>query len=62
MAVCYTGPLADGTDRTDPAARLLARLNRIIALKELGFTLQQVHAIVDVFLFTLELRGMILVG
>ncbi|MFI2606576.1 serine hydrolase [Kitasatospora sp. NPDC018619] len=30
IAVCYTGPLADGTDRTDPAARLLARVSRAV--------------------------------
>ncbi|WP_316524508.1 serine hydrolase [Kitasatospora brasiliensis] len=30
IAVCYTGPLADGTDRTDPAARLLARISRAV--------------------------------
>ncbi|WP_369358314.1 serine hydrolase [Streptomyces sp. cg2] len=27
LAVCYTGPLADGQDTGDPAARLLARLS-----------------------------------
>ncbi|AIA05503.1 serine hydrolase [Streptomyces noursei] len=27
LAVCYTGPLADGRDAGDPAARLLARLS-----------------------------------
>lgn len=37
----------------------LARLNRIIALKDLGFTLQQVHDIVDGGLDTEELRGML---
>ncbi|MGA5296802.1 MerR family transcriptional regulator [Streptomyces koyangensis] len=40
-------------------ASQLARLNRIIALKELGFTLQQVHAIVDERVGTGELRGML---
>ncbi|GAA3023049.1 hypothetical protein GCM10010519_59740 [Streptomyces lactacystinicus] len=30
IAVCYTGPLADGTDRTDPAARLLARISKAV--------------------------------
>ncbi|MDI6100844.1 MerR family transcriptional regulator [Actinoplanes sp. NEAU-A12] len=37
----------------------LARLNRIIALKDLGFTLQQVHDIVGGALGTEELRGML---
>ncbi|SDT42850.1 MerR family transcriptional regulator [Actinoplanes derwentensis] len=37
----------------------LARLNRIIALKDLGFTLQKVHDIVDGSLSTEELRGML---
>jgi DNA-binding transcriptional MerR regulator len=40
-------------------AAQLARLNRIIALKDLGFTLQQVHDIVDGTLGTEELRGML---
>ncbi|MFI6152857.1 serine hydrolase [Kitasatospora sp. NPDC051170] len=30
LAVCYTGPLADGSDRTDPAARLLARVSAAV--------------------------------
>ncbi|MBD0671551.1 serine hydrolase [Streptomyces sp. CBMA156] len=30
IAVCYTGPLADGTDRTDPAARLIARISKAV--------------------------------
>ncbi|MGW3074317.1 serine hydrolase [Kitasatospora sp. NPDC001132] len=30
IAVCYTGRLADGTDRTDPAARLLARISKAV--------------------------------
>ncbi|MEU9040468.1 MULTISPECIES: serine hydrolase [unclassified Kitasatospora] len=30
LAVCYTGPLASGTDRTDPAARLLARISAAV--------------------------------
>ncbi|GAA1610779.1 MerR family transcriptional regulator [Actinoplanes couchii] len=37
----------------------LARLNRIIALKDLGFTLQQVRDIVDGSLSSEELRGML---
>ncbi|MFD8144651.1 MerR family transcriptional regulator [Streptomyces sp. NPDC059708] len=40
-------------------AAQLARLNRIIALKDLGFTLQQVHDIVDEKVGTEELRGML---
>jgi DNA-binding transcriptional MerR regulator len=40
-------------------AAQLARLNRIIALKDLGFTLQQVHNIVDGTLSADELRGML---
>lgn len=53
-------------DRTDPAtgyrfygAAQLARLNRIIALKDLGFTLQQVQAVLDEQLGPEELRGML---
>ncbi|MEU5659375.1 MerR family transcriptional regulator [Streptomyces sp. NPDC047737] len=53
-------------DRTDPdtgyryyGAAQLARLNRIIALKDLGFTLQQVRAVVDEQVDTDELRGML---
>ncbi|MFB7914029.1 MerR family transcriptional regulator [Streptomyces sp. NPDC056061] len=53
-------------DRTDPAtgyrfygAAQLARLNRIIALKDLGFTLQQVHAVLDEQVGPEELRGML---
>lgn len=37
----------------------LARLNRIIALKELGFTLQQVAAILDERVSAEQLRGML---
>ncbi|WP_320774500.1 MerR family transcriptional regulator [Streptomyces sp. CRN 30] len=37
----------------------LARLNRVIALKELGFTLQEVREIVDDEVGTEELRGML---
>ncbi|MFH9656940.1 MerR family transcriptional regulator [Streptomyces sp. NPDC017248] len=40
-------------------AAQLARLNRIIALKELGFTLQRVHDIVDDKVGAEELRGML---
>ncbi|MYX15769.1 MerR family transcriptional regulator [Streptomyces sp. SID8374] len=53
-------------DRTDPAtgyrfygAAQLARLNRIIALKDLGFTLQQVREILDERVGPKELRGML---
>ncbi|MGD3105226.1 MerR family transcriptional regulator [Streptomyces sp. YGL11-2] len=52
--------------RTDPAsgyrfyeAAQLARLNRIIALKDLGFGLQQVAAILDEQVSVPELRGML---
>jgi DNA-binding transcriptional MerR regulator len=37
----------------------LARLNRVIALKELGFTLQQVRAVLDEQVDAAELRGML---
>ncbi|WP_328901668.1 MerR family transcriptional regulator [Streptomyces sp. NBC_00441] len=53
-------------DRTDPStgyryygAAQLARLNRIIALKDLGFTLQQVGAVLDDAVGPEELRGML---
>ncbi|MDX3376984.1 MerR family transcriptional regulator [Streptomyces sp. ME02-6991-2A] len=53
-------------DRTDPAtgyrfygAAQLARLNRIIALKDLGFTLQQVRDVLDERVDPEELRGML---
>ncbi|MFE5109101.1 MerR family transcriptional regulator [Streptomyces sp. NPDC056663] len=53
-------------DRTDPAtgyrfygAAQLARLNRIIVLKDLGFTLQQVQAVLDDQVGPEELRGML---
>ena len=53
-------------DRTDPTtgyrfygAAQLARLNRVIALKDLGFTLQQVRAILDEQVGPEELRGML---
>ncbi|MFJ9641754.1 MerR family transcriptional regulator [Streptomyces sp. NPDC004244] len=52
--------------RVDPAtgyrhytAAQLARLNRVIALKDLGFTLQQVQDIVDERIGVEELRGML---
>jgi DNA-binding transcriptional MerR regulator len=51
---------------TDPAtgyrfyeADQLARLNRVIALKDLGFTLQQVQSILDENVGAAELRGML---
>ncbi|PSL08428.1 DNA-binding transcriptional MerR regulator [Haloactinopolyspora alba] len=37
----------------------LGRLNRIVALKDLGFTLDQVHEIVDAAVDAAELRGML---
>ncbi|MGW3659675.1 MerR family transcriptional regulator [Streptomyces sp. NPDC005151] len=40
-------------------AAQLARLNRVIALKDLGFTLQQVGEILDEKVSTEELRGML---
>jgi DNA-binding transcriptional MerR regulator len=40
-------------------AAQLSRLNRIVALKDLGFTLQQVQAIIDENVSTEELRGML---
>jgi DNA-binding transcriptional MerR regulator len=40
-------------------AAQLSRLNRIVALKDLGFTLQQVQAILDEDVSTEELRGML---
>jgi DNA-binding transcriptional MerR regulator len=40
-------------------ARQLSRLNRIVALKELGFGLQQVQSILDDKVNTEELRGML---
>lgn len=52
--------------RTDPVsgyrfyeAGQLARLNRVIALKDLGFTLEQVRTILDERPGTEELRGML---
>ena len=40
-------------------ARQLSRLNRIVALKDLGFTLQQVRSILDDKVSLEELRGML---
>ena len=40
-------------------ARQLARLNRIVALKDLGFSLQQVQSILDDKVSVEELRGML---
>ncbi|MEV6977706.1 MerR family transcriptional regulator [Kitasatospora sp. NPDC093806] len=40
-------------------AAQLARLNRVIALKDLGFTLQQVRAVLDEEVDAVELRGML---
>jgi DNA-binding transcriptional MerR regulator len=41
------------------AAQQLSRLNRIVALKDLGFTLQQVQSILDDKVDVAELRGML---
>jgi DNA-binding transcriptional MerR regulator len=41
------------------AAQQLSRLNRIVALKDLGFTLQQVQSILDDKVNVEELRGML---
>jgi DNA-binding transcriptional MerR regulator len=52
-------------DRVNPsgyrsyAADQLARLHRIVALKDLGFTLDQVHRMLDDDLAAEELRGML---
>jgi DNA-binding transcriptional MerR regulator len=40
-------------------ASQLGRLNRVVALKDLGFTLQQVQTILDELVGTEELRGML---
>lgn len=52
--------------KVDPAtgyrfyeAAQLARLNRVVALKDLGFTLAQVHAMLDQHVSGAELRGML---
>ncbi|MBF6164837.1 MerR family transcriptional regulator [Streptomyces gardneri] len=54
-------------DRVDPTsgyryydAGQLARLNRIVALKDLGFTLEQVRRILDERVGGAELRGMLM--
>ncbi|MEU9073334.1 serine hydrolase [Kitasatospora sp. NPDC004745] len=36
IAVCYSGPLADGSDRADPAARLLARVSAAVWARRHG--------------------------
>lgn len=41
------------------AAQQLSRLNRIVAMKDLGFTLQQVQSILDEKVNVEELRGML---
>ena len=41
------------------AARQLTRLNRIIALKDLGFTLDQVRAVLNEQVSAEQLRGML---
>jgi DNA-binding transcriptional MerR regulator len=41
------------------AAQQLSRLNRIVALKDLGFTLEQVQSILDDKVDVAELRGML---
>jgi DNA-binding transcriptional MerR regulator len=41
------------------AAGQLARLNRVIALKDLGFTLQQIRAVLDEQVTVDQLRGML---
>lgn len=53
-------------DRVDPDTAYrwyevaqLGRLNRIVALKELGFTLEQVKSIVESKVDVAELRGML---
>jgi DNA-binding transcriptional MerR regulator len=47
------------TGRRSYMAGQLAQLNRVIALKELGFTLQQVQQIIDDQVSADELRGML---
>ncbi|HEY0688816.1 MAG TPA: MerR family transcriptional regulator [Kribbella sp.] len=49
----------DATGYRYYSADQLSRLNRIIALKDLGFSLQQVHEIVEAKLSADELRGML---
>jgi DNA-binding transcriptional MerR regulator len=41
------------------SAEQLARLNRVVALKELGFTLEQVHELVDADIGVEQLHGML---
>lgn len=48
-----------GTGYRSYDARQLSRLNRIVALKDLGFTLQQVQSILDEKVGVEELRGML---
>lgn len=47
------------TGRRSYAAAQLARLNRLVALKDLGFTLEQVRVLLDDALEAEELRGML---
>ncbi|PRY00497.1 MerR family transcriptional regulator [Allonocardiopsis opalescens] len=47
------------TGRRSYTAAQLARLNRVIALKDLGFTLQQVRSILDEEVGAAELHGMV---
>lgn len=49
----------DAAGRRFYEASQLPRLNRILALKDLGFTLAQVRAIVDAEMSEAELRGML---
>jgi DNA-binding transcriptional MerR regulator len=53
------GCVADASGYRSYHADQLRRLNRIIALKDLGFTLQQVQAILDDQVNVDELRGML---
>lgn len=48
-----------GTGHRMYEARQLSRLNRIVALKDLGFTLAQVQEILDEKVSTAELYGML---
>lgn len=48
-----------GTGYRHYEAAQLARLNRIVALKDLGFTLEQVATFLDEQVSTVELRGML---
>ncbi|MBH5338175.1 MerR family transcriptional regulator [Streptomyces pactum] len=56
LSPAYTAP---GTGYRYYQAAQLARLNRVIALKELGFTLDQVRSILDGRVTAEELRGML---